>query len=526
MATECQKVLSSQITKKPPKPKYYTPYIKYDHIFYGKRWYANLVPGINRAKCLIDDYRPEDLQSHLVICYTKQYTIDYMQHLYAVFDSYIEFYNYCIQFPLKDCCFYEVVQFYQKPHFDIDISSSVYIEHYCYDKPYNYDEFFEVGTLLIETLIRACKLVMLPHVLSLEKDVLVYTSHGKSKGKDKLSYHIIINHWCHLDEREAGAFFEKVDHLTACLLEGKYVEWLDKTVYKSRQNFRLVGSHKFDTAPDQLMNRTKKFEPTYRYNGDMIVHQPDIMTIAEKFSNFSKSLVTFTSGCQLLQSFVENKNYVPYDYDITEKDLEDIKVLLEKKFKNQFTVRDIQKHKVYLKKRNPWFCEVCQRVHEHENPVIIVFNNQVKLDCRRNEDGRKLLLGYLVKDVVLEEEVDEGPDYTGNFLSFGDYTVDLTNGDIINCQDAIEDPIKIDDDIINYPNKIDNMTDIANDPDISIKWTKEKLKTPNPIISQRPKRSIRPPPKENVVLYDDIIANQNVLVETHTVDILKKMMIK
>ena len=430
-----QKILSSQIKPKPAKSyKPYKPFIKYDHVFYGKKWYTNMVQSSERkCKCLMDDYRQEDLKSHLVICYTKQYTADYVQHLYAVFDSYIEFYNYYNQFALKDCCFYEVVQFYQKPHFDVDMDSLTYIEHYSFDKPYHYDEFCQVGTLLIETVIKACMILMRPNILILEKDILMYTSHGKSKGRDKLSYHIIINHWCHLDEIEAGAFFEKVAHLTACLLNGRYVEWLDDSVYKSRQNFRLVGSHKYDTAPAELLNRTKKFESEFMYEGRIIKHEPDVFSIAVKLSDFSKSLITFTSGCQLLQSFKEYKNYVHYEYYITDQDLEEIKTLLHKEFKDQFMIRDVKSHKVFLKKKNPYYCSICQRVHLHENPVITVFHGTVKFDCRRNEDKRKLLLGYLsVKGIVddIVEEVDEGPDDTGNFLLFGDYKVDLTNGEI------------------------------------------------------------------------------------------------
>ncbi len=461
-----QKVLSANIK---PKPKYkpYTPYVKYDHTFYGKKWYTNLVPSSEyKGKCLMDDYRQEDLRSHLVICYTKQYTPDYVQHLYAVFDSYIEFYNYYIKFEMKDRCFYEIIQFYQKPHFDLDLDSPTYIKHYSYNKPYQYDEFFKVGTILIETLVRACKVIMLPNLLNLEKDVLVYTSHGKSKGKDKLSYHVIINHWCHIDEIEAGAFFEKVSHLTACLLEGKYVEWLDKSVYKSRQNFRLLGSHKFDTEADQITNRTKKFESSFQYFDQVIVHEPDILNIAEKYSHFSKSLITFTSGCQLLQSFGEHKNYENYDYDISEKDLEEIKVMLYKVFKDQFTIRDIKKHKIFLKKRNPYYCPICYRVHPHENPMIVVYHGVVKFDCRRHDDKKKLLLGHLTTIENTAEKLDivEEPDYTGvkdpfstgNFLSFGDYIVDLTNGNI----DLIDNVNNIDN--INNVNNIDNINNINN----------------------------------------------------------------
>ncbi len=393
--------------------------------FFGKQWYTHLVQPQKwygkKPKWLLEDYKQEDLKSHLVICYTQKYT-NYVQYLYAVFDSYVEFYPHYSKF--QDKSFYEVVQFIQKPHFDIDMDYITYMEHYSFDKPYHYEEFCKIGEILIETIIRACTIIMRPNVLNLNKDVLVYTSHGKSKGKDKLSYHIVINHWCHIDEVEAGAFFEKVYHLTSCLLNGRYVEWIDSRVYKSRQNFRLVGSHKCDN------DRVKIFNNEFMYFGEKIIHEPDHLNNKE-LNDFSKSLITFTSGCRLLQSFKEYKNYTPYDYDITEDDLKEIEVMLNKQFKNQFSVREVNKNKVQLKKKNPYYCPLCLRIHYHENPLVIVYESVVKFSCRRHEDNKKLLLGYLTKKI--EEDVDDEP---CNFLSFGDYTIDMNTGNKI--EDIVE----------------------------------------------------------------------------------------
>ena len=41
MATECQKVLSSQITKKPPKTKYYTPFTKEEGFVTNLEWFLS-----------------------------------------------------------------------------------------------------------------------------------------------------------------------------------------------------------------------------------------------------------------------------------------------------------------------------------------------------------------------------------------------------------------------------------------------------------------------------------------------------
>lgn len=394
---------------------------KKSYVVRGKKFYSKLVKSNSSYyRGLYDDYSKESIVGHLLICYTRKFDND-IDYMYGLYESYVEFYEYYKQFSVNDRCFYEIINYYQKPHFDIDIKCKKIMEVYLFEKSYNENESYieckKIADYLVETVIRSCQLTMLPNELSLENDVLIYTSHNQ----EKLSYHIILDHWSHFDNIEAKAFYDKVSRLTQCLLNGKYCEFLDDRVYSENQAFRLVGSHKADN------NRVKTFQPQFMYNGNLIIHKNNENEKLINLHNFSQSLVTFTSGCKLLQSFKVDRIYkMTYQCDITEADVKEITTLLHSKFKYEFIMRDVRKNKIELSKKRPYFCKLCERVHQHENPRIIVLSGCVYWQCRRT--FAKMELGYLTsydkdKKEIIEDEVD---DYTGNFLSFGDFKIDLT----------------------------------------------------------------------------------------------------
>jgi hypothetical protein len=410
-----QKVYSSdlQLTQPIKKKKIYT--------IRGKKWYSKLIPSNSQYyHGLLDDYRKEDLMGHLVILYTRKWEND-LDYLYCYFDSYVEFYEYYRYFPVEDRSFYEIINFYQKPHFDIDFKIKTLKSSYLFDRNPTYDDCKKIADHFISTIIKSCQITMLPNILSLEEDVLIYTSHGNSNGEEKLSYHIVLDHWSHFDNIEAKAFYDKVSRLTQCFLNGKYVEFLDEKVYSENQAFRLVGSHKFNDV------RCKKLESEFYYFDQLIVHKFDKwQENLVEMNKFSKSLITFTSGCKLLQSFKVDKIYkVVYEYDLGAEDVKEITGLLHAKFKDQFQIREVKKNKINLLKRGPYYCSLCQRVHPHENPRIVVYYGIIYWQCRRTFE--KLILGHLSSYKKEKDEiVDEEDDFTGNFLSFGDFKIDLT----------------------------------------------------------------------------------------------------
>ena len=42
-------------------------------------------------------------------------------------------------------------------------------------------------------------------------------------------------------------------------------------------------------------------------------------------------------------------------------------------------------------------CRICNRAHEHENPFLLIigYDRDIYLDCRRNEKNKKLYIGKL-----------------------------------------------------------------------------------------------------------------------------------
>jgi hypothetical protein len=64
---------------------------------------------------------------------------------------------------------------------------------------------------------------------------------------------------------------------------------------------------------------------------------------------------------------------------------------------------------ILLKRHRPSKCAVCNRIHENENPYLIIAgeNRDVYLDCRRNPENKKLHVGALGLIAVEEKTEDK-----------------------------------------------------------------------------------------------------------------------
>src|SRR4029079_5247871 len=298
------------------------------------------------------------------VCHTPKVN----EYLYTNFLDEEELYNYINNSKTK--CFYEIINGKQKPKFDIDISLTTYPN-------FNADA-------LINTIIKSCKSVFLPNILK-DDDILVYTSHGK----DKLSYHIVINHWYHENNEDAYGFFYKVYKQTELYL-GSIAKLIDSSVYKSNQAFRILGCHKINTFRVKMLSNNE-------YN----------------LNHFKQSLITNTNDCKPLPSFKIDKMYKSYEVDLSSNEVAQVSTLLTKQFGELFKIRKITNNKIDLIKNKPYHCPLCKRTHFHENPYLLIFNDEVKWGCRRkneettklNVSSEKLTLGKIEEDDKKEGEV-------------------------------------------------------------------------------------------------------------------------
>ena len=409
----------------------------------GKRWYFRLVDkdeyDLNgrrkyRPRALMKDYNEGAAAGHLVICYSTE------EHgrLYAFFEDYLEFAEYQANIPVHKRSFFEIImgRLPQKPHFDIDISQKELTE---IDPDADIDE---VAEEVKDNVIYAITQII-PDI-TLEKDILVFSSHGvkqDDEGYDiiKKSFHIVVNNYCHDDNKEAEAFYEMV--LTYI---PTYKSFIDRAVYKSKQQFRILGSQKIGS------NRPKIFNTTFTYKGEQITHVLNEQARNEKHRDvimLYESLVTFISMCTCLPPYVkEGKANKHYSTRLT--DYEDIPVdtarmalnLLAKTagmscddYRFPYTINNIDGHLICLKRHRPSYCRICKRVHENEHPYMYLIGPYIYWNCRRADKGASLRVGALdgetyksiseqIVNTLQDAEDDndgKGQLFLGDFMSTG-----------------------------------------------------------------------------------------------------------
>lgn len=413
-------------TKKGPKSKGQSKSFIVEN---GKRWYFKLIPanGVRPGRyfqCLFDQY-PEETLVHKIVVGKEYLRKDgKCSRMFAVFESYIELYRYQNKLKLAEKNFYEIIigTFPQKPHFDIDIKEDE-IEGSA-----DLNSLSEaVKDNLIECAVKVCKSVNVN--IEIPRDVLVYQSHSrKSHSKQKRSFHVVLHHYCHADHQQAAAFYKR----TIAEMNPTFAKYVDHSVYSSRQNFRLLGHQKINS------NRPKLFQNPMLYQSDVVEHLYDIDFDETpeknlellKVESLKESLVSWVEDCEYLPAFeteeerTKKKKYEDLG-DLTAETVEKAKVILDQR-NFPFVIRDIKGPIISLRRLRPSFCEVCQRTHEHENPYLLIVEDNIYFCCRRTQ-GKKMLLGKAesnLKDLsnLLEENgEDSESEEDGCFLDLGGY---------------------------------------------------------------------------------------------------------
>jgi len=372
-------------------------------------FYYYLVPNNNnndnKRKCLFEDYPRHSLFNKFLVCwdyYDEKYKKDL--RLYTVFPSHLDFAIFFLKVPEEQRSFYEIVlgEYLQKPHFDIDIEQS---------KQLRQQEEQQSDQEILDNLVTAI-ISLIPDV-DLSKDVCLYSSHGKNKK----SYHLVINHFCHPNNNEAKAFYYKI--MEKLPKEYQDNKWIDHAVYSKTQQFRIYNSYKRGT------NRIKILEKEWYFKGEKIIHQSDELTEDKEdenvqfLINLEESIVQArSSNCVLLPKFEE---------------AEDEEVRIRSKFKSEeidhdmaiealnllaktggitpedrrfpYRLDKVEGPFVVLKRIKPSRCRLCNRIHEHQNPYLFVSPElNVFFHCRRAPPNRNLYIGSLKPEEEVKEE--------------------------------------------------------------------------------------------------------------------------
>jgi len=296
-------------------------------------------------------------------------------YLFSIFDTYLEFYRYLKSIPIYERCFFEVIpgNIQQKPRFDIEITD----KHPSFEK-YTINGFDTALDNIIKSILS-----VEPRI-NIEKDILLFDS----SGKNKISYHIVINNFFHNDKTEAKYFYDKVMEN----LPRDYCTFIDKSVYSSMQQFRIINSQKYQTGRIKKLVHEWKFEKkTIHVEYPEPPENEDHKNIME----LGMSLITQTNDCLLIPINIQ-KNFTEIILEDLEKDqvtkaFELLKHEIDSE--NVYEISEVKESVIILKRLKPSFCKTCKRIHEAENGFILVINNYAYYSCRRSE--KKTLLGPL-----------------------------------------------------------------------------------------------------------------------------------
>lgn len=426
------------------------------------------VPNI---KGLLDYYPTTTLDEKLLV------SSDYISYNYksgckvfTIFDSFIDFGHYVFKLNPEHRTFYEVVigDHCQKPHFDIDINDKLWNQHSSFLKymfgiqdvnnqnftnenvssSSSHIDIITFAEIIKDILIEGCITLfktLWKIDLSLERDLLVYSSHSKEKNEGlilrtmdgtliekskptvKRSYHLVINNYCHTRNIEAKEFYNKVitwiiDKLKLINtdLDQKRAQDLlhviiDSSVYSSKQHFRIVGCCKIGT------DRYKQFNDNYIYQGLHIQHKyPDLVDLNDQkylyIIQLEEALISYTKSCIILPDLIpvtKTQHYGGYN-EINDELVKKSMNCFVEYYGNMIGVKDlcldsrkfpfryigVNGSLICLRRVKGSHCEICSRHHENENPYLLLVKSDfddhyLYYHCRRASADKKKYIGTI-----------------------------------------------------------------------------------------------------------------------------------
>lgn len=343
-----------------------------------RNWYGRLKNANDGVPYLLGY---ETLQQNNIIIYRENIITGSRE--FCLFYDYIDFGRYFID-ETQECerCFFEEIMGDQpqKPYFDIDKK----LDGNMTLTPQIVDNF-------ILHFVNALKNASQNKITN--SDIMLFSS-NRTFDTEKFSMHVVVDNWCFVDNNDMNTFCHKViDYLPEV-----YKSWIDTRIYSKIRAFRTYGSHKFN-KPDRkklLINDDKYWQITEVPSSDK--HR-ELMIIGA-------SLVMNSSYCKIIDTYPKPipKSISYEDYDIKKEEIEkalDLCAVNEGAIsfndpRCPYTYKEFKKGIIVLLRRYPSKCKCCERVHDSENPFIIITQSKgVYFDCRRNDQHKTTYLGLL-----------------------------------------------------------------------------------------------------------------------------------
>jgi len=336
----------------------------------------------NESLMKYNDYDEVDLLSKFII--SKEYILNSPVRKYAVFEHHLEFLKYYHSLN-ADLHFYEVIMEgkTQKMKFDIDVALKD-PELISFERK-----------IITQYALEIIKMIMWA-MMQIDPSINVYQFRlFSSCDYQKESYHLIV-----LRTLSCASMARNYYNLVCELIKEKFPEnayltkFIDRAVYSSLQNFRLLDSCKIGTK------RYKKLI--------LIEYDNHIIPIIEReperaaLEIFEDSLVCFSSGYDPLIPLVDPEviqaRLSLEDVLINGQSVEEIapdifdaakQYFVQLHLDFPFEYQDVNNNIIMLKRLHSSFCPLCNRIHELENPFLSLFRNKIYFNCRRADTGVK-----------------------------------------------------------------------------------------------------------------------------------------
>ncbi len=240
--------------------------------------------------------------------------------------------------------------------------------------------------------------------------------------------------------------------------------YIDMSVYSPTQQFRLIGSRKYDS------DRVKRMMDEWFYRGNLIKHKysGNVSTNGKKFIiQMQETLIVIANSGKILPAFgnktkIINKEYKKYgEKNIDDKSVDEIESLIRSKLDGAFSISKVDDGLIHLKRNHESFCKLCGRVHENENSFITISDNGgVYWNCFRKGNGPGLLIGNLGSNPCIPEDDNE----SFGLLAPPQFFPEIVNKKLITSPKAVSTPLPSISTLMNF-----------------------KIEKQKPVISERPR---------------------------------------
>lgn len=358
---------------------------------FGKKWMYHLKGG-EKGKGLIDTLNEDEKMSSLIVCFVNNKNIRH----FSAFDNFIECIQFMLKIPVNNRSFHEIVleKRNQKMRFDIDVKKT--------EKTKDEDVKIFMDDL-IESIIEVYG--EFGYKIIPEKHILLFSSHGK----EKWSYHIVIDGFYCETCQESLALFKKITgNMRSDRMNNKEtINWLDSSIYSANHSLRILGSVKG--------GRQKVLEKCWRFKDKEIFFEYSQEPRNEKHRivmEFERSFISLTENCFPIPNLVVKNDHI-YENKTIDEEISDYAFRLFRSlygdvFKYDKTIYNF----VLLERDVASGCPICDRVHENENAFLIIKSLKSEIGktrheiffCCRRSDGKKLLIGEKIEQDIQSDK--------------------------------------------------------------------------------------------------------------------------